>query len=191
MFRWMRNTHLILGLVFVFFAFIFAVSSLVIIYRPWLPDNRVDQTRTVQVDAAKAPSPRDLALELMRNHGLSGDLLQVNESDELIKFRIARPGTHAHIEYVPGSSEVKIETRRWGWLETFVQLHVNHGFHHEFLPSSAWSLLSLLGSIALLLLGGTGIYLWFVLHEQRVVGSVLLVLGLVWGLTSLIWSRMA
>ena len=190
MFLWMRNTHLILGLVFVFFALIFASSSLVIIYRPWLPDSRVDQTRTVQIDAANATSPRALALELMRNHGLSGDLRQVNESDDLVKFQIARPGTHALIEYVPGSSEVKIETRRWGWLEMFVQLHVNHGFHHEFLPASAWALLSLLGSIALLLLGGTGIYMWFVLHEERVVGSILLTLGLIYGLTSLIWSRM-
>ena len=151
---------------------------------------QLDQTRTVQIDAAKAASPRDLALELMLNHDLAGDLRQINESDGLMKFRIVRPGTHALIEYVPGSDEVEIKTQRWGWLEMLVQLHVTHGFHHDFLPAGAWALLSLLGSIALLLLGGTGIYLWFVLQEERVVGSILLTLGLIYGLTSLIWSRM-
>jgi hypothetical protein len=39
-------------------------------------------------------------------------------------------------------------------------------------------------------MGATGIYLWFCLHEERVIGSILLLLGLVYGLTSLIWARM-
>ena len=190
MFLWMRNTHLILGLAFFFFAIIFAVSSLVIIYRPWLPDARVDTEETIQIDAATATSPRSLALELMRNHDFAGDLRQVKEEDDLIKFQINRPGTHVNFEYVPGSSEVKLKTMRWGWTETFVQLHVNHGFHHDFLPASAWGALSLLGSIGLLLLGETGLYLWFVMNEDRAIGSVILVFGLVYGLTALIWSRM-
>jgi len=190
MFRLMRNTHLILGLVFFFFAFIFAVSSLRIIYRPWLPNDREDQKQTIQIDPANAASPRALAVDLMRHHGLIGELRDIKESDGLMKFLIMRPGTYARVEYVPGSSEVTINTQRWGWQETFVQLHTNHGFHHEYLPSSAWALLSLLGSIALLLMGATGIYLWFCLHEERVIGSILLVVGLVYGLTSLIWARM-
>ncbi len=190
MFRLMRNTHLILGLVFFFFAFIFAISSLAIIYRPWLPESRVEQTRIVQIEASRTGSPRALALELMRDHGLAGDLSQVREKEDLVKFQIARPGTLTYIEYVPGSSEVKVETHDSGWLETFVELHLNHGFHHDFLPANAWAVLSLLGSVALLLLGATGIYLWFCLHEERAIGSVLLVLGLIYGLTSLIWSRM-
>ena len=190
MFLWMRNTHLILGLAY-FFAAIFAVSSLVIIYRPWLPDSRVDTEQTIKIDAAAATSPRALALELMRNHDFEGDLRQVSEEDGVMKFRIVRPGTHAIFEYTEGSDAVRVKTQRWGWTETFVQLHVNHGFHHEFLPASVWAALSLLGSIALLLLGASGLYLWFVLHEERLIGSVLLVLGLVYGLTSLIWYRMA
>ena len=190
MFLWMRNTHLILGLAFFFFALIFALSSLVIIYRPWVPDSRVDTEQTIQIDAAKATSPRALALELMRNHDFAGDLQGVREEDGVMKFRILRPGTHCNFEYTRGSDTVKVKTQRWGWTEFIVQLHVNHGFHHTFFPTSFWSALSLLGSIALLLLGGTGIYLWFCMNEDRVLGSILLVFGLVYGLTSLIWARL-
>lgn len=190
MFRLIRNVHLILGLTFVFFGLIFSVSSLVIINRPRLPEKWMEPARTVQVERTQATSPRELALELMRNHGLAGELRRVKEQDDLIRFEIARPGTESDVEYVPSSGEVKIETRRWNWLETFVELHINHGFHHEFLPANAWALLSLLGSTALLLLGATGIYLWFSLYEERLVGSIFLVLGLACGLTSLVWSRM-
>ena len=104
MFQLMRNTHLILGLVLFLFAFIFAVSSLVIIYRPWLPDSREDTEQTIRIDASKATSPRSLALELIRNHGFAGDLRNVNEEDGVMKFRILRPGTHVSFEYTEGSN---------------------------------------------------------------------------------------
>ena len=76
-------------------------------------------------------------------------------------------------------------------LETTIQLHVNHGFWHDFLPANAWALLSFLGSAGLFLIGASGIYLWFCHHEERVIGSILLVVGLVYGITSLVLSRMA
>jgi hypothetical protein len=191
MFRLMRNIHLILGLVFVVYALVFAVSSLFIIYRPWLPQTEAESERTVQVTLETAATPRALALELMRNHGLKGDLREIEQNDDGMRFVVVRPGTRAEVEYSRASSAAKIQTHRQGFLETTVQLHTNHGFWHDFLPSNAWALLSLLGSIGLLLLGATGIYLWFCHHEERWIGSVLLVLGLIYSLTTLVLSRTA
>lgn len=191
MFGLMRNVHLILGLVFFLFAMVFAVSSLTIIYRPWLPQSREEDERVVRVQPEKAATPRALALELMRNHGLEGDLRQIEHTGNKIRLTIVRPGTRAEVQYSNPGGEAKIVTRRHGLLETLVQLHVNHGFWHDFLPSNGWALLSLLGSIALLLLGGTGIYLWFCHQEERVVGGVLLGVGFVYALTTLVLSRTA
>lgn len=191
MFRLMRNVHLILGLVFIVYALVFAVSSLVIIYRPWLPQTRQDTERTVRIDSQQAATPRALAIELMRNHGLKGDLRDIEQNGQGMKFVVARPGTSAEVTYSPSSGEAKIQIRRQGFLEMTVQLHTNHGFWHDFLPSNAWALLSLLGSIGLFLLGATGIYLWFCHHEERVIGSVLLGLGLIYSLTTLLLSRTA
>jgi len=53
------------------------------------------------------------------------------------------------------------------------------------------STLALLGSIALFLLGASGMYLWFSLHDERVAGAVVLIAGLAAGLGSPIFSRMA
>jgi hypothetical protein len=191
MFRLMRNVHLIFGLVFVVYALLFAVSSLFIIYRPWMPESRTDSEQTVRVTSEQAATPRALALELMRNHGLKGDLREIEQTDEGMEFVVMRPGTRAEVAYSPSSGEATIKTRRQGFLEMLVQLHVNHGFWHDFLPSNAWALLTALGSIGLFLLGATGIYLWFCHHEERVIGGVILGAGLIYSLTALVLSRTA
>jgi hypothetical protein len=45
-------------------------------------------------------------------------------------------------------------------------------------------------SFGLLLLGGSGISLWFEHHKERVIGSILLTVGLSYGLITLILTRM-
>ena len=191
MFRLMRNVHLILGLVFFFYAIVFAVSSLTIIYRPWLGLSPSDTEQTLAIPAEQAATPRALALVLMRDHGFKGDLRQVEEKDGEFRFAIMRPGTRDEVRYVPASGQAAIKTRRQGALETMVQLHVNHGFWHDFLPANAWAMLSFLGSAGLFLIGASGIYLWFCHHEERMIGGVLLAVGLIYGITSLVMSRMA
>jgi hypothetical protein len=192
MFRLMRDVHLILGLVFFAFAIVFAVSSLVFIYRPFLPQSSPrDEERTVRIDAQQATTPRSLALTLMRNNSLTGDLRDIEQSEGEIRFSVARPGTRAQVRYSSATGEATISTRTLGFLETLVQLHVNHGFWHDFLPSNGWAMLSLLGSIGLFLLGATGIYLWFCHHEERLVGGVLLVVGLAYAFATLALSRTA
>jgi len=191
MFRLMRNVHLIFGLIFFFYAIIFAVSSLTIIYRPWLGLSPTDTEQTLSIPADQAATPRALALELMRDHGLKGDLRQAGEKDGEFNLVIARPGTTDNVRYSPATGQATIKTRRQGVLETMVQLHTNHGFWHDYLPANAWAMLSFLGSAGLFLLGATGVYLWFCHNEERVVGSVILALGLIYGITSLVLSRIA
>lgn len=190
MYQLMRNIHLALGLGAVAMAFIFAASSLTIIYRPWLPQSVVDEERTVRLEASADAAPREIALDLMRNHNLSGDLFPPTEEDGVVKLRIARPGHAANIEYVRATGETKITTKRWGVLETMVQLHVNHGMWHQFIPSAVWAWISLLTSAAMLLLGASGLYLWFLNYQERKIGAVLLAAGLLYGLTALTLTRM-
>jgi hypothetical protein len=46
-------------------------------------------------------------------------------------------------------------------------------------------------STALILLGLTGIYLWFKLHNERIVGAILLTISLSYSLTLMILLRVA
>lgn len=191
MFRLMRNIHLGLGLGFVVMAVIFAVSSLYVIYRPWLPSGERVTRRVVSIPAEVATTPRALALELMRNHGMRGDMLDVVERGDSITFSIFRPGAGHGVAYSRATGEARIVKRTWGPGEIMLQIHSNHGFWHESLPEQIWSVLSLLTSIGLLLLGASGIYLWYAHRDERVVGAVLLTAGLGFGLFALVLTRMA
>jgi len=46
-------------------------------------------------------------------------------------------------------------------------------------------------SAGLLVLGATGLYLWFVRKKERKLGIALLVLGLAWGLGTIVAMRIA
>src|ERR1044071_9627007 len=106
MFCVFRTILLIFGLLFFFYALLFAVSSLFIIYRRWLPETREERDGLVRVAAGNAVTPRTLALELMQRHGLKGDLVNIKQNNKEIHFTISRPGTESNITYVEGSGEV-------------------------------------------------------------------------------------
>jgi len=190
MFQLMRNIHLALGLLFVVMVAVFAVSSLAITYRTWLPQTPVDGEKTVQIETALAETPRALARTLMQKEDLKGDLRNIEESPESVKFRIFRPGTQVDVEWERSSGQTTLKTRRWGALQMMVQLHTNHGFWHDFMPANLWAGFSLLASVGLLLMGASGIYLWFAHHSERLIGGVLLAVGLIYGLTTLILTRL-
>lgn len=187
MFRLMRNVHLALGVAFFFVALLFAASSIVLIYRPWFPGG--PEKANVMLQLQRGADARQAALELMRGHGLKGDLRNVSGTPETMQFMIWRPGTHVHVVYHPKTGVARLETRRFNLYETLVQLHVNHGFWHDFLPANVWALLSLGVSIGMILLGATGIYLWWRHPQERVIGSALLALGFVVPLVALVVTR--
>lgn len=190
MYRLMRNVHLGLGLGAFMMAAIFAVSSVLIVYKPLLPESMSESETTVELEAAPDASARELASLLMREHDLAGDLRVIEEEGATVTLRIFRPGEEVRATVDRETGRTRLERKRWTFTEMIIQLHVNHGFWHDFLPSNLWAALSVFASISLLLLGGTGLYLWFALHKERLVGGLLLAFALAWGLTTMVLTRM-
>src|SRR6187431_1862327 len=108
MFRLMRNIHLGLGLIFVLMAMIFAVSSLVIIYRPWLGSPPSVSDATIRISPESLTNARAAAHELMVNHGMKGDLRQIQEAGDAVSFRIVRPGEVVDVKYTRPTGEAKV-----------------------------------------------------------------------------------
>jgi hypothetical protein len=190
MFQLMRNIHLGIALTVIVMAMIFAASTLFFMYRSWFPDEVTETERTVQVAADAAGTPRELALELIRNHGLRGEVQNIAETEEGYTFRIFRPGADHGVEYSRATGQVKIKDKRWQAGQTLMQLHTMHGFFHESVTATLWSAFSLLTSLGLLALGCSGIYLWFVNRAERLAGGILLTAGLSYGLITLILTRL-
>jgi hypothetical protein len=190
MFQLMRNIHLGIALTIIVMAMIFAASTIFFMYRSWFPDEVAEAERTVQVSADAAGTPRELAMELIRNHGLKGEVMGIAETDDGYTFRVFRPGAEHAVEYSRATGVAKIRERQWQLGQTLMQLHTMHGFWHESATATLWSAFSLLASLGMLALGASGIYLWFVNRAERLVGGVILTLGLSYGLITLILTRM-
>ena len=190
MFQLMRNVHLGIALTIIVMAMVFATSTIFFMYRSLFPDEITESERTVQVTAEAAGTPRDLAMELIRNHGLKGEVLGIAETDAGYTFRIFRPGAEHGVEYSHATGTATIKDRQWQAGQTLMQLHTMHGFWHESATATVWSLFSLLTSLGMLALGASGIYLWYVNRAERLVGGIILTLGLSYGLITLILTRM-
>ena len=60
---------------------------------------------------------------------------------------------------------------------------------HEYPPLNRWSAVSGLVSLGLLLLGATGLYLWFRNHSERWIGAALLGAGGGLAAVLIVWMR--
>ena len=191
MYRLMRNTHLILGLVFVLILGVYMVSSIRLAHRDWFAGARPTVTEsTLSVDPARVSTPRELGLYLIQEHGLAGEIARVQPpKDGKFGLAIRRMGTAYNIQYTEGATEAQVRTNRLAFIGMLSSMHFAHGFWHEDGMINLWGLVLLLTSIGLFLIGGTGIYLWFMTHEERWIGSVLLIGGLAFAFTSMYLVR--
>ncbi|MDA1312699.1 MAG: PepSY domain-containing protein [Acidobacteria bacterium] len=189
MFRFLRNSHLLLGLFFCPFILLFGVSSVQFAHNDWFVTEPESAEMTVTVDPAQATSPRALGRLLMDQQGYRGFVLDIEEKDDGFEFLIGRMGTIHEIDYKTGSPEVAVTKKVWPLISLLTWMHTTFGMDHEFGPHNFWGFLMFLTSVALLLLGATGIYLWFKIHAERLAGLVLISVSLAFGLTMIALLR--
>jgi hypothetical protein len=182
MYRYLRNTHLFTGLFCCLFLLMYGVSSVQMAHNRWF---NLRPTVTEAEFPVRGDSPRAIALELMADHGVRGELTQVREA----AFRIQRPGTVYEVQF--GGGTAKVKTNVAGFMGMLNRIHHVGGLWHEYTLTNVWAFFVGVVSAGLLILGGTGIYLWFKIHQERVIGTVLLVAGLAYGLTLVVMIRTA
>lgn len=123
--------------------------------------------------------------------GVRGVLSEVRPTPDGYHLAMENLGTTYEADYTNQTQEAKIRTTTGTFMGMLNRLHHVKGFRS---PSQAVDLvggLVLLASLTLILLGLTGIYLWFQFHEERKIGAVLLGLSLAYSLTLMILIRAA
>ena len=182
MYRLLRNTHLLLGLALCSFVLLFGISSIKFAHQDWFAAKPTETHLTVTVDPAEADTPRSLARLLMDREGYRGGLNKIRETEDSFGFNIGRMGTIHEVRYERGSTEVRVKVRVFPFADMLTWMHHTFGVDHEYALHNVWGWLMLITSIGLLALGGTGIYLWFKINRERLVGSMLLFGNLAFGL---------
>ncbi len=186
MYRILRDTHLLLGLFLFVFVMMFGISSLDFSHHGWFGSEPTDSESTVVVDPGQASTPRELARHLMEEQGYRGGLHDIREAEGRIHFNISRIGTVHDVDYTRGARKAQVRTRVFPFMSMMTWMHGTFGMQHEYAPHNVWGALMFLTSVGLLVLGGTGLYLWFKLRAERRIGLILLLGNLVFGATLIV-----
>ncbi len=188
MYRWLRNTHLLLGLFSFAFLLMYGISAVQMSHNAWFKLKPRVSESTVTVAAGQADA-RAVARELMDRHGLRGEITQVRASDGGWSFRIVRPGTVCEVAYAAASGETKIRTNVAGFMGMLNRIHHAGGLWHEYRLLNIWGFFVGLVSLALIVSALTGLYLWFKLYNERLAGAILLALSLGYSFTLMVLLR--
>ncbi len=184
----LRNIHLLLGLFCSCFVLMYGLSSMQMSHNSWFPNKPA-------VSESQSMLPPNLdaraAARILMDQGLRGEIAQVKAAADSIQFRIQRPGTVYEVAYNPQSGNAQVKTNTAGLMGMLNRLHHINGFWHDYGLINMWSAALLFTSLALVCLSLTGIYLWFKIYKERLIGGVLLGLSLSYGLCLIFLMRNA
>lgn len=191
MFRILRDTHLFAGLFSFLFVLMYGSSSVVMSYRPWFRMEPDVSQKQIPLSAGALQGPRVAARELMDLHAMRGDLNDIREDASGFSFRINSPGASHQVAVARASGAADVRTTTPNFAGKLTRLHHMGGLWHEAGVANFGGWLVAIVSLALIVMGATGIYLWFKLHQERKAGGVLLAAGSVWSLIAIIAMRLA
>ena len=190
MYRYLRNTHLFLGLFCCFYLLMYGISSVQMAHSSWF-STRPAVTETQAALAPGITDARRVARELMDHYGLRGEVGPVRATAAQLSFNIVRPGTVYQIDYTTATGAARIRDNHAGFMGIMNRIHHAKGLWHDYWVLNMWGGFVAVVSAALFLIGATGIYLWFKLRQERVVGAILLVVSLGYSLTIMVLARNA
>jgi hypothetical protein len=186
-----RNLHLSLASFSLPFLLMYGVSAVQMSHGSWFPS----RTTVVERQLTLTPGQRDaraIARELMdREPSVRGELNTVQPAAAAVNLRIVRPGTVHDVQYDPASGATRLKTSVAGAIGMLNRLHHAAGLYHELPSLKLWAIAVGVVSAALVLLGATGIYMWFTRLPERRVGLVLLGLNAAITAVLLTWMRIA
>jgi hypothetical protein len=186
MYAKIRTIHLLLGLSTLPFLLMYGISAVQMAHSSWFNLKPRVETRDLQIQPGYSEA-RSIARELVAKYGLRGELRDIKG----LRMRLVIPGTVHDIDYSNASGVAKVKTSVGGFMVMLNRLHHAAGFWHEMPLMKAWAAAAGVVSVALLGIGLTGLYMWFVRGQERVIGAVLLGLNLAFAITVLTLFRVA
>ncbi len=186
-----RNIHLLLASFSLPFLVMYGISAVQMSHSTWFNMKPAVHEWQVNLQPGKNDA-RAIAQELMdRERDIKGELNSVQSDHSAVTLRIVVPGTVHEIRYDPASGVVRVKTSVGGAMVMLNRLHHWAGFWHEPMPMKLWAGAVAVVSIALLLLGVSGLMMWFTRRSERRLGATLLAINVIVALTLIVMLRVA
>jgi hypothetical protein len=187
---WNRKLHYYLGLYLLFFLWLFAVSGLLLNHPKWATgqfwNEREERVTERALRPLEATSDLGIAAELMRQFAIVGEISDIQRAPNgaTFSFQVVKPG---HVVRVAAdmsagrASVTEIVLNGWGVMDA---LHKFTGVRldkpneqRDWILTRLWSIAMDALSLGLMILVGSGVYLWWRLRGKRAAGLVALTLG--------------
>jgi hypothetical protein len=185
-----RNIHLLLASFSLPFLVMYGVSAVQMSHNSWFQMKPAVQER----DFPLAPGQTDgraIARDVMdRERAIKGEITNVQTSAAAVSLRIVVPGTVHEVKYNPASGIAHVKTSVAGVMGMLNRLHHWAGFYREPLSAKVWAFAVAIVSTALLLVGATGIYMWFTRRPERRIGLALLAINVAFAVTIMVMLRL-
>ena len=190
-----RDLHLFIGLFISPFVLVFSISVFFLVHS-WLPKIPPETSTTRVVPDLPLPgglnklSGRPLiealkpTLETAGVHGEVGFVRHLIKEEQLV-IPVTIPGRETTVSIDIAKREATIVTRGAGLAAALVTLHKSPGQHGPDIRMNwfymrAWRWLADATVYLVLFISVSGIYLWYVLRAERLVGFILLCVGGLW-----------
>jgi hypothetical protein len=179
MYQKIRTIHRLLASIGLPFLLVYGISAVQMAHGTWF--NLKPAIRESRLSLAPGlTDARVIARDVgSQAAGVRGELTNVQKNAAGVTLRLVLPGTVHEVQYQEASGEVKLKTSVSGVMGMLNRLHHAAGFWHEPLTMKLWALAVAVVSTALLLLGTTGVYMWFARRSERILGAALLAVNLV------------
>ncbi len=189
MYKTIRTVHLLLASFSLPFLVMYGVSAVQMTHSTWFNMKPSVHEEQIATDSGVTDA-RSVARDVMqRRPGVRGELMNVQKTPAGFSFRIVLPGTVHEVQYDRATGAAKVKTSVAGVLGMLNRMHHAAGFWHEPIVMKVWALAVLVVSAALLLVGATGIYMWFARRSERRLGVALLAVNLAFVVTLLVLMR--
>ncbi len=186
----LRTIHLLSGAFALPALLMYALSAVQMAHNKWF----AMQPAVHEVEAPTKPGYVDgrlMAREVMARCGIAGEINAISATQAGFMARIVVPGTVHEIRYDRATGLAKVRTSVAGFMGMLNRLHHAAGLWPEYVPLKVWGVLIGVVSLATLLLGATGIWMWWLRRTERKLGLALITANLAFSLTVLWMMRAA
>jgi len=191
MYKIIRTIHLLLASFSLPFLIMYGVSAVQMSHSTWFQMKPAVTEHELSLASGETDA-RIVAREIMNQlPDTKGELSNVQSAGTGLTLRIVVPGTVHEVRYDRTSGVVRVKTSVAGKMGMLNRLHHWAGFWHEPTSMKAWAIAVAIVSLGLLLVGATGIYMWFTRRPERRIGIVLLAANVAFAVTLLTLLRSA
>ena len=188
---WNRKVHFYLGLYFLFFVWLFALTGLLLNHSEWQfaqfwPGRQISNSEH-SIQQPAGTSSLDVARDISGQLGIVGEIewLTTRPEPTRLDFRVNRPGLNIEVkaDLQAGRATVqRTKVNAWGTtrvLHTFTGVRANdpRKNQRDWIVTTAWAWAMDAVAIGLILMVGSGLVMWWNCRANRCSGLFALVAG--------------